>query len=433
MSLDAQNQTAVLEITEKLNKASNRKRRVKVTAESVTLGTNPKADIELTRISSDVIVEIKTGEDGKWWIINSLQSEDVRVNGRLVQLDHALNDKDQILVSQHTIIFEIPEVQKASHIQSYRFLPQPTSDELLWKYLQEQNEFDEVLINGKSEIFVDWQGNLIRSPWSFSTSNFLEKKIFEKTKAKSGWFNWIEDRTLRIHGSLPPITDQAHVCIRKARQNVFSLNELLQRDFGTADEINFLKSSVATRKNILISGGTSTGKTVLLRSLVEQITSGQRVIVLEEEAETNWPHPHCVSIEAGKGSLRQGLIESLRMRPDRLIVSEIRGTEAYDFLQAINTGHEGSMTTLHANSPREALYRLENLILQTANYNDPLSIRRQIAQSIQVIVQLTRETNGTRKIESIAQITGIQAEVISLTESTPSNQLALSQDLKIVR
>lgn len=403
----------ILHLEEKIKADAKRSRKIRITAESVTVGSLPSVDIELKAFDKALAVEIKRA-NSQWWIVNPMRHEDVRVNGRKVELDLPLKHGDQILIDQHLLTFEVESKEEYVETRPYPFRPQPATDSELWNYLLEEKEFDEILINGISKIYVDWQGNLLLSPWRFLSEDFLKEQIFKETKKDRDWISWRRNRSLRFQAALPPQVEEVHLAIRKARQNVFTLDELEDLDFGSPEEIRFLKKAVEQRASIIISGATSTGKTVLLRSLVQNVSEDERLLILEEEAETDWPHPHAVSIETGRGKLREALIESLRMRPSRIIVSEVRGEEAFEFLQAINTGHEGGMTTVHANSARDALSRLENLILSTGLAVNALAVRSQLASAIDLVVQLERLPDGKRRIESISRISGIQKGVILL-------------------
>lgn len=406
----------VLNISEKSHGPIADIKKIKVTTDSVTIGTAPSSDIQLRMISKAFELEIKWAQS-KYWLINLSRSDSIRVNGKKIDKDISLKNGDQILIDEHKIFIEIENeetISTSSANSHFAFRKQPESDDVLWRYLIDENEFDEILINGPSEIYVEWRGNLIRAPWYFESENFLKDKVSANDKQKSSWVSWRESRRLRFQAALPPLVERVHIAIRKARQNVFSLEELEEKEFGTSEQIRFLKNAIANRESILISGATSTGKTVLLRSLVENISENERIVILEEEAETDWPHPHTLALETGRGNLREALIQSLRLRPSRILVSEIRGAEAFEFLQALNTGHEGGMTTIHANSERDALYRIENLILTTGLAVNPLAVRAQIAQALQIIVQLERLSNGHRRIQAISRVSGIQQGTILL-------------------
>lgn len=406
----------LLHISEKNPSAASEVKKIKITTDSVTIGSASSSDIQLKMISKEFEIEIKWAQSS-YWLINLARSNLIRVNGKKIDKDIALKNGDQILIDEHKIFIQIEsseEIFTSSEKKYFEFRDQPASDDLLWKYLCNENDFDEILINGPSEIYVDWQGNLLLTPWYFESEDFLKEKIATRCEKKTSWVSWRESRRLRFQAALPPLVEKVHLAIRKARQNVFCLKELEQREFGTPEQIRFLKNAVANRESILISGATSTGKTVLLRSLVETISENERIVILEEEAETDWPHPHALAIETGRGQLREALIQSLRLRPSRILVSEIRGEEAFEFLQVLNTGHEGGMTTIHANSERDALSRIENLILTTGLAVNPLAIRAQIAQALQIIVQLERLSNGQRRIQGISRVAGIQQGTILL-------------------
>lgn len=406
----------LLQIFETKKRGLHDSKKVKITTESVTIGSGTSADIQLKAISNEFELEIKWAQSA-YWLVNLSRSNSIRVNGKKIDKDISLKNGDQILVDEHKIFLEIQSVEETSNSlgnSRFNFRRQPESDELLWRYLIDENEFDEILINGPSEIYVDFQGNLLKTPWQFQSEDFLKSKIPGSSETKNSWISWRESRRLRFQAALRPVVEKIHLTIRKARQNVFSLKELEEKEFGTPEQIRFLKNAIANRESILISGATSTGKTVLLRSLVENISENERIVILEEEAETDWPHPHALAIEAGRSNLREALIQSLRLRPSRILVSEIRGAEAFEFLQALNTGHEGGMTTIHANSERDALSRIENLILTTGLAVNPLAVRAQIAQALQIIVQLERLSSGQRRIQAISRVSGIQQGTILL-------------------
>ncbi|TVQ79154.1 MAG: CpaF family protein [Bradymonadales bacterium] len=419
-----------LQIQELTEKRRYRNRVVRVNSESITIGSDGSQDIDLTAFDQNFEVEIKF--DGKdWWILNLHRSPQLRINGRLIEKEAKISDSDRILIHEHQILVRFEE-QGSEKASTYSFHHRFASDQELWRHLLEEKEFDEVLINGPSKIFVDYQGQLLLSPWKFKSKDFIPSIIRAQGKTE-GWVSWQINRSLRLQAALPPIVDEAHLSIRKARQSVFSLTELEDRDFMSPELARSLREAVKRRESILISGGTSTGKTVLLRSLVQEVPEDQRVIIVEEEAETNWPHPHAVSIESGRGNVETSVKECLRFRPDRLIISEIRGGEAFDFLQAINTGHAGSMTTIHANSPREALQRIETLILARGLAVSPEAVRQQLSQAIRLVVQLERDDSGHRRISQIMRVTGIQNSVILMGDVSKLEGFGIQTELKQIK
>ncbi|MBN8553867.1 MAG: CpaF family protein [Deltaproteobacteria bacterium] len=420
-----------LTIAEKVSSetpARYRKRVVQLENDSITIGTTDSADVCLKDLDKPFHFEIKFAED-QWWIVNADRIQDIKLNKKNISLESKLASSDEIQIRGHQILFEIDE-QQAS--QAPEFLAQPSNDEEFFNYLLSEKEFDEIMINGADQIYVDWRGMLLKTPWKFSSNDFLQKKIESYTGKNSGWASWRLNRTLRMQAALPPIAEAPHLSIRKAKQNVLSLDQLLKTGFGSVDQIDFLKRALKEKQSIVISGGTSTGKTVLLRSLVEQIDPTERLVIVEEEAETDWPHPHAIAIESGRGQLRSAVVECLRMRPSRLIVSEVRGVEAFEMMQALNTGHSGSMTTLHSNSTREALSRLESLLLAAGVGVTVPSARRQIAQAVNIIVQLKRDTDGKRKISEIVRIGGIQNDTILLSDPIETEAAGIKQKLSLV-
>ena len=406
-----------------------RRREISVNADSVTIGNHSSTDVQLKSFSTSFGFEIKHS-DGSWWLVNPHRSKSIKLNGKLAALENELNPDDEIVIDGHKIVFH--REAKPEEI-SPNFETHPGSDQALWDYLiSDKAEFDEVMINGADLIYVDWRGVLYKAPWTFSSNDFLIKITKQYTKKDSGWISWRLNRILRIQAALPPQTEEPHIAIRKAKSKVLSLDQLLHTGFGSIEQISFLKDALKANQTIIISGGTSTGKTVLLRSLVEQIPQADRIVVVEEEAETDWPHPHAVAIESGRGKLREAVIECLRMRPTKLVVSEVRGSETFDMLQAMNTGHEGSMTTIHANSAREALARLESLALSAGVPLSTTAVRRNIASAVDIIVQLKRNQKGKRSIDHIVRVTGIQNDTILLSDPVGLEAQGIKQKLQLI-
>jgi pilus assembly protein CpaF len=229
----------------------------------------------------------------------------------------------------------------------------------------------------------------------------------------------------RVNVAVRPVSiDGPLVSIRKFARQAYSLERLVEFNSIRPPMIEFLRVAVQARKSILISGGTGSGKTTLLNALSLYISHRERLVTIEDAAELQLQQPHVGRLETrppsveGKGEIRQRELvkNALRMRPDRIIVGEVRGEEAFDMLQAMNTGHEGSMTTIHANSPRDALARLEQMVGMAGMPMSQESIRGQIASAIDVIVQTQRLSDGGRRIVNIAEITGMEGQVIQMQE-----------------
>ncbi len=229
----------------------------------------------------------------------------------------------------------------------------------------------------------------------------------------------------RVNAIIPPLAlDGPVLSIRRFRTDRIGAQDMVERDTMTQPMLDFLRMAVASRMNVVVSGGTGAGKTTLLNVLSSFISDKERVVTIEDAAELMLRQRHVVRLETrapnieGKGTVRQRqlVINALRMRPDRIIVGEVRGDEALDMLQAMNTGHDGSLTTVHANSVRDALYRLDTMV-SMANLNIPeKAIRQHIASAVNLMVHVTRLADGTRKVTSISEVTGMEGEVISMQD-----------------
>jgi pilus assembly protein CpaF len=229
----------------------------------------------------------------------------------------------------------------------------------------------------------------------------------------------------RVNAIIPPLAvDGPCLSIRRFGRDPLTADDLLQNSTLTPPMLELLRGCVKARLNILVSGGTGAGKTTFLNVLSSYISNRERIVTVEDAAELQLHQDHVVRLETrpanieGKGAIqqRQLVINSLRMRPDRIIVGEVRGEEALDMLQAMNTGHDGSLTTIHANTPRDALSRLETMVAMASLNIPDHAIRRQIASAIDVVVQISRHSDGTRKVVNLAEITGMEGEVVSMQD-----------------
>jgi pilus assembly protein CpaF len=245
----------------------------------------------------------------------------------------------------------------------------------------------------------------------------------------------------RVNAVIPPLAlDGSSLTIRKFSDKKLQTSDLIGFGSMTEEMALFLEEAVRSRQNIIVSGGTGSGKTTLLNVLSEFIPEGERVITVEDSAELKLSHKNLVRLEArpanieGKGrvSIRDLVINTLRMRPDRIIVGECRGAEALDMLQAMNTGHDGSLTTCHANSPRDALSRLENMVMM-AGYELPSSaIRDQVSSAVDLIVQQNRLVDGSRKIVAITEVTGREGDVITMQDIFVFKQEGIDERGRVV-
>lgn len=291
----------------------------------------------------------------------------------------------------------------------------------------------EIMVNGFDSVYVEKEGHILRAKTSFrDEAELLEvaHRLLEPSgrKLDSQVSPMVDARFSdgsRINVIVPPLSGIGTLLtIRKFRPKAFTAQELV--DYGTMSKniARFLKMAVENKQSILVSGGTGSGKTTLLNFISSFIGQNERIITIEESLELRLNQPHVLPLEArppdldGEGtvSIRQLLANSLRMRPDRIIVGECRGGEALDMLQAMNTGHDGSMTTLHANTARDALNRLETLVLLAGTDLPSTAIKRQISSAIDLVVQQSRFPDGSRRITEIVEITGIEGEAFSLNE-----------------
>jgi pilus assembly protein CpaF len=290
----------------------------------------------------------------------------------------------------------------------------------------------DILVNRYNQIYVEREGKIEESDTVFKDDKHL-MQIIERIVSSVG--RRIDESTpmcdarladgSRVNAIIPPLAlDGPALSIRRFRTDRLGAQDLVERNAMTQPMLDFLKAAVKARLNIIVSGGTGAGKTTLLNVLSSFIGERERVITIEDAAELMLRQRHVVRLETrpanieGKGAVRarELVINSLRMRPDRIVVGEVRGEEALDMLQAMNTGHDGSLTTIHANSARDALYRLDTMVAM-ANLNVPdKAIRQQVASAVNVIVQVSRMADGTRRVTGVSEVTGMEGEVITMQE-----------------
>ena len=298
--------------------------------------------------------------------------------------------------------------------------------------LLEDDTITEVMVNGAKNIYIERKGKLHRVPVTFENNDHV-LRIIDRIVAPLGRridesSPYVDARLQdgsRVNAVIPPISLVGPVLtIRKFSKNPITVDQLVQFGSISSEAIQFLKACVEARLNIVISGGTGSGKTTLLNVMSGFIPDDERIITIENAAELQLRQEHVVTLESrppnieGRGeiTIRDLVINSLRMRPERIIVGECRGGETLDMLQAMNTGHDGSMTTAHANSPRDALSRLETMCLMAGMDLPVRAIREQVSSAIDVICQQERMRDGTRKVVTVCEVSGMEGDVITMTD-----------------
>jgi pilus assembly protein CpaF len=305
----------------------------------------------------------------------------------------------------------------------------------------------DILVNRYDQVYVERLGRLEPTETVFRDERHLQQ-IIERIVSSIGRrideSSPMVDARLadgsRVNAIIPPLAlDGSVLSIRRFRTDRLAADDLVGRESWTQPMRDFLEAAVACRLNIIVSGGTGAGKTTLLNILSSFINDNERVVTIEDAAELKLRQRHVVRLETrpanieGKGAVRQRelVVNALRMRPDRIVVGEVRSEEALDMLQAMNTGHDGSLTTIHANSPRDALYRLDTMVAM-ANLNIPeKAIRQQIASAVNMVVQVSRLADGTRKVTAISELTGMEGEVITMQDIFLFERTGVGPDGKV--
>jgi pilus assembly protein CpaF len=298
--------------------------------------------------------------------------------------------------------------------------------------LLEDDSITEIMVNGAKNIYIERKGKVHRVPVTFENNDHV-MRIIDRIVAPLGRridesSPYVDARLpdgSRVNAVIPPISLVGPVLtIRKFSRNPITVDQLIQFGSLTAEGVQFLKACVESRLNVVISGGTGSGKTTLLNVLSSFIPADERILTIENAAELQLRQEHVVTLESkppnieGRGeiTIRQLVINALRMRPDRIVVGEIRDEAALDMLQAMNTGHDGSMTTLHSNSPRDTLSRMETMTLMAGMDLPSKAIREQISSAVDVICHQERMRDGTRKVTNITEVSGMEGEVITMTD-----------------
>lgn len=290
----------------------------------------------------------------------------------------------------------------------------------------------DILVNSYSNVYIERRGRLEKTPISFKDDEHLMRvieRIVSTVGRRIDEAQPMVDARLpdgsRVNAIIPPLAiDGPTLSIRRFGTDPLKMPALIENGALTKEIAILFEMCVRARLNIVISGGTGAGKTTLLNAMSAYIPSDERIVTIEDSAELQLQQPHVVRLETrpmnieGKGEITQRDLvrNSLRMRPDRIVVGEVRGPEAIDMLQAMNTGHDGSLTTIHANTPRDSLGRLETMIQMTGMRLSDRAMRQQIASAVNMVIQVARLTDGTRRIVSISEITGMEGEMITMQE-----------------
>jgi pilus assembly protein CpaF len=307
---------------------------------------------------------------------------------------------------------------------------------------------NEIMVNGSQLTFVECNGELVETDLKFENDDHLMRiinRILHPIGRRVDYDNPTSDARLpdgsRVNVIIPPVSvDGPHLTIRKFLQTKMSMQDIIDLGSMTPYMAKFLEACVVSRLNIIITGNTSSGKTTMLNLLSSYIPEYERIVTIEDAIEIHLKQRHVVRLETklpnidGEGavSIRELVRNALRMRPDRLVVGEVRGGETLDMLQAMNTGHSGSLTTLHANSPRDAIARMETMALMSGIDLPVVAIRRQIASAINLIVHMSRLQDGTRKATQITEVVGMESDIVTQMDIFKFTQTGISPEGKVL-
>jgi pilus assembly protein CpaF len=377
----------------------------------------------ITPAQQDTYQDLKTRVQNK--LLSSLDpNTDVT---KTVEVRKTILELFEQILSEENIVLSRPERARLFEQISAEILGLGPIQPLL-----EDDSITEIMVNGGKNVYVERSGKIVRVPVTFESHAHV-LRIIERIVAPLGrrideLSPYVDARLQdgsRVNAVIPPISLVGPVLtIRKFSKNPITVEQLVQFGTLTPESVEFLRGCVIGRVNLVISGGTGSGKTTLLNVLSGYIPVDERILTIENAAELQLRQEHVVTLESrppnieGKGeiTIRQLVINALRMRPDRIIVGEIRDEAALDMLQAMNTGHEGSMTTLHSNSPRDTLARLETMVLMAGMDLPIRAVREQVSSAIELVVHQERMRDGTRKITNITEVTGMEGDIITMTD-----------------
>lgn len=392
-------------------------------------------------------------------VLHGAQLQDVksRIHRRVLERLNLANleavDRYQATTAVRQLVLDQVSVEDvALNLEERETLVEQILDEIFGlgplEPLMKDPEVADILVNTAGHVFVERHGRLEPTNVRFRDDRHLLQVIDRIVSAVGRRIDdsspMVDARLAdgsRVHAIIPPLAiDGPHLSIRKFDRDTLAGEDLVGKASLTAAMLELLAGAVKARLNILISGGTGAGKTTLLNILSGFIPAEERMVTIEDSAELQMRQPHVVRLETrppnieGRGEVTQRalLVNALRMRPDRIIIGEVRSAEAIDMLQAMNTGHDGSLTTVHANSPRDALSRLETMVAM-ANLGLPeKAVRQQISSAVQVVVHVTRLSDGSRKVSSIAEIVGMEGDIITMQEIFQFDRRGVADDGTVI-
>jgi pilus assembly protein CpaF len=346
-------------------------------------------------------------------------------------------------IEEHGVVLKEEDLDELKnelfcHVASYGPIEQYFSDP----------QISEIMVNGPSQVFIEKNGQMILTDMAFDNNEHVRFAINHIINPMGRFISskhpLIDSRLpdgSRVNAVIPPVSPNGPcITIRRFLKDKLTVDELVQLGSLTPQIAEFLSICVQASLNIVVAGNTSSGKTTLLNILTHQIPDWERIVTIEDSAELSLLQTHVVSLEAqppdyrGEGgvTVRDLVKNALRMRPDRIVVGEVRGGEALDMLQAMNTGHDGSLTTVHSNSPRDTISRLETMSMMSGLEMPLSAIRKQIASALNLIVQLSRFPDGSRRITSISEVVGMEGEVVTMTEIFKFQTTGVDQNRRIV-
>ncbi len=389
----------------------------------------------------------------------SIKPEDLEKVKRYF-LDHITNEIEAI--SQSALLRQQAVVESIDRIYSQLKLALPTPvKEKLYKEIQDELlgfgpiqpllddiSITEIMINGHDNVYIEKAGKIIKTDIHYDDDGQIIKlidRIIMPLGRRIDPDSPMVDARLpdgsRVNAIIPPVAiDGPSITIRKFQKGKLAIEQLIELGALSKFMAEFIKACILSKFNVIISGGTGTGKTTLLNALSSYIPNNERIVTIEDAAELSLEQEHVVRLETkpanvdglGSVTIRNLVRNALRMRPDRIVVGEVRGGEAMDMLQAMNTGHDGSLTTMHANTPRDTISRLETMCLMSGLELPLKAIRQQIASAIDLIIQINRESDGTRKVIAITEVVGMEGDTIVLTDIFVFERTGVSPEGKVI-